>query len=53
MSVRFTIALVLSIICLALPAWASDQVQTFTATHTYILSDRDSKDDVATKDHHA
>jgi len=45
MSLRFTIALVLSIISFAIPSVASAQVQTFTATHTYVLGDHDSKDD--------
>jgi len=42
MSLRFTIALVLSIISFAIPSVASAQVQTFTATHTYIMGDDDS-----------
>jgi hypothetical protein len=33
------------VLSLAVPALASAQVQTFTATHTYILGDRDSKED--------
>jgi hypothetical protein len=45
MSLRFTIPLGLSFVCLAVPTLASDQVQTFTATHTYIMGDHDSKDD--------
>ena len=45
MVLRFTAALVLSFICLAAPAWAIAQVQTFTATHTYVMADHDSKDD--------
>ena len=45
MSLRFLIALVLSIACLTIPAVVSAEVQTFTATHTYILGDHDSKDD--------
>jgi TPR repeat protein len=45
MPLRFTIVLVLSFVCLAAPSLASDQVQTLTATHTYILGDHDSKDD--------
>ncbi len=44
MFLRFTIALVPSIVCLATPALASAQVQTFTATHTLIMGDHDSKD---------
>jgi len=35
-----------------LPPVAFAEIQTFTATHTYILGDRDSKEDVATKDHY-
>jgi TPR repeat protein len=45
MSLRFPIALVLSIACLAISAVVSAEVQTFTATHTYVLGDHDSKDD--------
>lgn len=33
------------LVALALPTVALAEVQTFTATHTYILGDRDSKDD--------
>jgi hypothetical protein len=36
---------------LVLPTASFAEVQTFTATHTYILGDHDSKEDVATKDH--
>jgi uncharacterized protein len=45
MSLRFTGTLVLSFLCLIAPSAASAQVQTFTATHMYILGDHDSKDD--------
>ena len=45
MSLRFTIPLGLSFVSLSVPTLASDQVQTFTATHTYIMGDHDSKDD--------
>ena len=45
MAFRFTIALVLSLVCFATPAVASAEFQTFTATHTYVLGDRDSKED--------
>jgi TPR repeat protein len=45
MSLRFPIALVLSIICLAVPSVVGAEVQTLTATHTYVLGDHDSKDD--------
>jgi hypothetical protein len=37
---------------LVLPTLALAEIQTFSATHTYILGDHDSKKDVATKDHH-
>jgi hypothetical protein len=37
---------------LVLPTVAFAEIQTFTSTHTYILGDHDSKDDVATKDHY-
>jgi TPR repeat protein len=45
MSLRFTVTLVLSFAFLAAPLVASAEVRTFTATHTYILGDHDSKDD--------
>ena len=45
MSLRFTGTLVLSFVCLAAPSVASAQVQTFTATHTYIMGDHDNEDD--------
>lgn len=45
MSPRFPTALVLSIVCLTAPAVVFAEVQTFTASHTYILGDHDSKDD--------
>jgi TPR repeat protein len=45
MSIRFTGTLVLSFVCLTAPSVASAQVQTLTATHTYVLGDHDSKDD--------
>ena len=35
-----------------LPTSVFAEIQTFTGTHTYILSDDDSKEDVATKDHY-
>jgi hypothetical protein len=37
---------------LVLPTVAFAEVQTLTATHTYILGDRDSKENAATKDHY-
>jgi hypothetical protein len=37
---------------LVLPPVALAEVQTFTATHTYILGDHDSKENPATKDHY-
>jgi TPR repeat protein len=46
MSLRLTIPLGLSIVYLAAPALASTQVQTFTATHTCIMGEHDSQDDV-------
>lgn len=45
MSLRFTMALLLSICCLATPVVVSAEVHTLTAAHTYILGDYDSKDD--------
>jgi hypothetical protein len=45
MSVRFPIALMLSVVCLAAPSVVDAEVQAFTATHTYVLGDHDSKDD--------
>jgi len=45
MSLRFPIALTLSIIFLAVSSVVGAEVQTFTATHTYVLGDHDSKDD--------
>ena len=45
MSLRLTIPLGISIVSLVAPALASTRVQTFTATHTYIMGDYDSKDD--------
>jgi hypothetical protein len=45
MFLRFPISLVLSFVFLAAPSVASAQVQTFTAMHTYVLGDHDSKDD--------
>ncbi len=45
MSLRFTGTLVLSFVCLAAPSVAYAQVQTFTAAHTYLMGDHDSKDD--------
>lgn len=45
MFLRFPNALALSFVCLATPAVVSAEVQTFTATHTYILGDHDSKED--------
>jgi hypothetical protein len=45
MSFQFPIALVLSIVCLAVPSVVGAEVQTLTATHTYVLGDHDSKDD--------
>jgi TPR repeat protein len=44
-SFHFTIAPALSLVCLAASALASAQVQTFTAAHTYIMGNHDSKDD--------
>jgi TPR repeat protein len=45
MSLQFPIALVLSIVCLAVPSVVGAEVQTLTATHTYVLGDHDSKED--------
>ena len=52
MSLRFPIALALSIVFLAAPSVVGAEVQTITATHTYVLGDHDSKKDVPTKDHY-
>jgi hypothetical protein len=43
MVLRLTIAFVLSFVCLATPAMA--QIQTITATHTYVMGDNDSRND--------
>jgi len=45
MAFRFTVALVLPLVYLTAPALGSAEVQTSTAMHTYILGDRDSKED--------
>jgi len=45
------LSFIILLAALILPTVAFAEVQTFTATHTYILGDHDSKDDVATKDH--
>ena len=44
MSLRFPIALALSIVFLAAPSVVGAEVQIITATHTYVLGDHDSKD---------
>ena len=46
------LSFIILLTALILPAVAFAEVQTFTATHTYILGDHDSKEDVATKDHY-
>jgi hypothetical protein len=45
MSLQFPIALVLSIVCLAVPSVVGAEVQTLTDTHTYIMGNNDSRND--------
>jgi hypothetical protein len=46
-----TLSVIILLVALVLPPVAFAEIQTFIATHSYILGDRDSKEDVATKDH--
>jgi hypothetical protein len=46
------LAVITLLAALVLPPFVFAETQTYTATHTYILGDHDSKDDVATKDHY-
>jgi len=39
------------LVALVLPTSVFAEIQTFTGTHTYILSDDDSDENVATTDH--
>ena len=46
------LSIIVLLTALILPTVAFAEVQTFTATHTYILDDHDSKEDEVTKDHY-
>ena len=48
-SLRFPGAVLLSVICLAVPAVVAAEVQPFTATHTYVLGDDDSRNSARQK----
>jgi TPR repeat protein len=49
MSLRLPITLVLTLGCLTTPSLVSAEVQTFTATHTYVLGDDDSRNSARQK----
>ena len=46
------LSVIILLTSLILPTAAFAEVQTFTATHPYILGDHDSEENPATKDHY-